>query len=71
MSNRDIHKVILGLLEDEDISYHQELLNLLYNIIYKNSAALKLYRRPEVLEVIKKAAKIKQSETTKFLFEAL
>jgi len=54
MSNRDIHKVILGLLEDESIAYHSALVTLLYNIIYKNSAGLKLYRRPEVVALIKK-----------------
>lgn len=46
MSNRDVHKVILGLLEDQDNCYHSGLLILLYNILYKNAAAVRLYRRP-------------------------
>jgi hypothetical protein len=45
MSCKDLPKTILGLLEDPQTSYRHSLLCLLYNILYKNSAALKLYRR--------------------------
>ena len=55
MSNRDVHKVILGLLEDPSIPYHSALLTLLYNLVYKHSAALRLYRRTEVVEVVREA----------------
>ena len=61
MSNRDIHKVILGLLEDPDVTYHPALLTLLYNLVYKHSAALKLYRRAEVISLLRDSAKKVQS----------
>jgi hypothetical protein len=71
MSNREIHKIILGLLEDKDISYHEYLINLLYNIVYKNSAALKLYRRSEVVSLIKNVSENCHNEVRKALLEAL
>ena len=52
MNCRDLHKAILGLLEDPEISYRPTLLSLLYNLLFKNSAAIKLYRKPAVIELI-------------------
>ena len=33
--------------------YRGKLLSLIYNIVYKNAAALKLYKRKEVIEMLK------------------
>lgn len=71
MSNREIHKTILGLLEDPSLTYRPALLALLYNILYKNSPALKLYRRKEVLQVITNASSDAQDAIYKALVEAL
>jgi len=46
MSCKHLHKTVLGLLEDPSTNFRPTLLSLLYNLLYKNSQALKLYRRP-------------------------
>ena len=53
MNCKDLHKTILGLLEDPEIIFKSLLLSLLYNLLYKNSAALKLYRKPDVIQLIR------------------
>ena len=52
MNCKDLHKTILGLLDDPQVSYRPILLSLLYNLLFKNASALKLYRRPEVVSLI-------------------
>lgn len=44
MSNRELHKIALGLLS-QHVSYAEQLVILVYNLIYKNAAGVKLYRR--------------------------
>lgn len=48
--------MLLGLLEDPSTTYRPALLTLLYNLLFKHSASLRIYRRPEVLPVIQTAA---------------
>lgn len=52
MACNDIHKVCLGLLSDPVYQLKQEILSLLYNILYKNAAGTRLYRRKEVLTLL-------------------
>ena len=53
MASKEVHKVCLGLLGDSNIGYRGKLLYLLYNIIYKNAAGLKIYRKQEVVQMLK------------------
>lgn len=63
MNCKELHKTVLGLLEDPDTSFRATLLSLLYNLLYKNSAALKLYRKPEVIELIRMVNESEGSST--------
>lgn len=60
MACKDIHKVCLGLLSDADYEHKQSVLELIYNILYKNAAGIKLYKRKEVMELIQHLAEVEE-----------
>jgi hypothetical protein len=68
MACKDIHKVSMGLLGTPEYPHKEMLLMLLYNLLYKNAAGIKMYKRREVCELLGQLA---EAEELKDMAEAL
>lgn len=51
MASKEVHKTCLGLLSEPEYENKEKVLCLIYNILYKNAAGIRMYRRPEVVEL--------------------
>jgi hypothetical protein len=49
MASKEIHKVCLGLLSEPEYEHKEKILYLIYNILYKNAAAIKIYKKKPII----------------------